>query len=421
MKKNIVNRIYFNIKKNGLAATTRKIINKIADNDNVSNIVPSDLAILKKDILDKFSFVIDTKHVDFSKEDYDNNKNSRCTLNWIIPEVGIGSGGHINIFRFIKMLADKGICNWVYIYNPASEHDELSLKEFVEKYYGVVSSNIRFGTDIENMSFAHGVVCTSWQTAYFAKNFNNTLAKFYFVQDYEPYFYSMGSEYFLAENTYKMGFFGITAGYWLQDKLKQEYGMDTKGYLFSYDKKLYTCKEKKDKVKRVFFYFRPSTERRLTEIGIIALTQLSNCIKDIEIWFAGAETNEFDIPFKFKNLGILKLEQLCDVYSQCDMCLVLSATNLSLLPLEIMASNSVVVSNGGVNNSWLLNENNSIMASNDPIDIADKMIYYFNHYDELQRIRENGKSFAESTSWKKSGDIVYEAIMAKLNNVKNNV
>lgn len=368
------------------------------------------------DVFEKFSFVLENKRNNFSYNDYIEYKNNPIILNWVIPELGIGSGGHINIFRFIEMLSRKGISNRIYIYNPVCEHKESDLLYFIRKYYDVESDNISFGLDVNNMDFCHGIVATSWQTAYFVNRFDNTLSKFYFVQDFEPYFYPSGSQFLFAENTYKFGLMGLTAGYWLKEKLFNEYNMKCTGYMFSYDKKLYKFKKKLDNKKRVFFYFRPSTDRRATEMGLMALSELKKRMSDLEIWFAGADTFDYHIPFSFKNLGILKIEQLCDIYSQCDMCLVLSTTNLSLLPLEIMASNSIVVSNRGANNEWFLNEYNSILVDNDPVNIADRMLYYFNNIDEMNKIRESGRKFAESTSWEESGNIVYNTIVDVIEN-----
>lgn len=94
------------------------------------------------------------------------------------------------------------------------------------------------------MGFAHGTVATAWTTAYYVRRFNNTISKFYFVQDFEPYFYAHGSEYEFAENTYKMGFRGITAGDWLKDVMRNDYGMTADSFLFSYDDKIYQTKRK---------------------------------------------------------------------------------------------------------------------------------------------------------------------------------
>ena len=104
------------------------------------------------------------------------------------------------------------------------------------------------------MKFAHATVATSWTTAYYVRKFQNTISKFYFVQDFEPHFYAHGSEYEFAENTYKMGFRGITAGDWLRDIMRNEYGMQADSFHFSYDDKVYQPKEKQDNEKRVFFY-----------------------------------------------------------------------------------------------------------------------------------------------------------------------
>ena len=66
--------------------------------------------------------------------------------------------------------------------------------------------------------------------------------------------------------------------------------------------------------------------------------------------FAGENLDKYKIPFKHENLGSVPINKLSDVYGKCDMCLVLSGTNISLLPLEVMASGSVVVGNDGENN-----------------------------------------------------------------------
>ena len=84
------------------------------------------------------------------------------------------------------------------------------------------------------------------------KNSRIRFRSFYFVQDFEPHFYAHGSEYEFAENTYKMGFRGITAGDWLRDIMRNEYGMQADSFHFSYDDKVYQPKEKPDNEKRVF-------------------------------------------------------------------------------------------------------------------------------------------------------------------------
>lgn len=98
------------------------------------------------------------------------------------------------------------------MFESQSFKDDESFKEFLRKYYNttLTNENIEIYNDVENVKFAHAIVATGWQTAYFVRRFNNVISKFYFVQDFEPLFYSMGSEYLMAENTYKFEFRGIT-------------------------------------------------------------------------------------------------------------------------------------------------------------------------------------------------------------------
>ena len=57
-------------------------------------------------------------------------------LNWIIPEMGKGSGGHLNIFRFVSFLENMGFHNRIYLFNAPSLHDNESVSKFLKKYFG---------------------------------------------------------------------------------------------------------------------------------------------------------------------------------------------------------------------------------------------------------------------------------------------
>ena len=143
-----------------------------------------------------------------------------------------------------------------------------------------------------------------------------------------------------------MGFRGITAGDWLRDIMRNEYGMQADSFHFSYDDKVYQPKEKQDNEKRVFFYARPVTPRRDFELGMLALNELCRRMPEIEVVFAGWDVSGYEIPFKHRNLGIVTPQVLADSYAICDMCLVISNTNLSLVPFEVMACNSVCLLQG---------------------------------------------------------------------------
>jgi len=110
-------------------------------------------------------------------------------------EFGKGSGGHINIFRFISYLEQNGFHNRLYIDRPVNLYSKQAMTEFVRENFKILDSNVDLYHNTEDMEYADAIVATSWQTAYFVRRFDNCISKFYFIQDYEPYFYPLGSEY----------------------------------------------------------------------------------------------------------------------------------------------------------------------------------------------------------------------------------
>jgi glycosyltransferase involved in cell wall biosynthesis len=333
------------------------------------------------------------------------------TLNWIIPDIGKGSGGHLNIFRFATLLETRGFHSRIFCFNSRFTSDE-EAQGFIHKHFPILDKEIEVFCDIRSMVFAHATIATQWTTAFPLQAFNNTLAKFYFIQDYEPYFYAHGAEYTFAELSYSLGFRALTAGGWLKTIMEKEYGLSADSFSFSYDKSVYFAHERADSRKRVFFYARPETQRRSFEIGLLVLTELAKRIPDLEVIFAGGDLSHFKINLPhYRILGIMSTHELAEVYSSCDICLVFSNTNLSLLPLEIMASGSVVASSNGSNNEWLLNNSNAILLNGNPKDMVDTLERFLGDSGGLDKLREAGREFALSTSWEHEGDSLAQAII----------
>ena len=367
-----------------------------------------DLSVIH--VEDAFSYTVETTVIPFNRQDYLDNREGPIQLNWVIPEMGKGSGGHINIFRFISALERKGIKNRIYIQQAYNFHTDNELRSFLAEAYPILDPGVETHCSTKGMPFCHGIIATSWPTAYYVRRFKNAVSKFYFVQDFESFFYPVGTEYLLAENTYRFGFRGITAGDWLKNKLERDYGMSCHSFHFSYDKDLYKAYEKRDDKKRIFFYARPVTPRRAFELGLLALLELQKRIPDVEVVFAGWDVSNYYIPFKHVNAGTLSLDQLSDMYAQCDICLVMSLTNLSLLPLEVMASNSVIATQGGENNTWMVNERNAIIIDTDPVNIALTLEHYLNHPEKLAALRAAGLEYAGATNWEEETEKVYQCI-----------
>ena len=324
------------------------------------------------------------------------------TINWLVPDFGVGSGGHINIFRFIRLLERAGYENRIAIIGHTHFRDGEVARASIRRHFSDIEATVGIGR--RGIRPAQFTMATSWPTAYALRDFRATREKLYFVQDYEPYFYPHGSDYWLAAATYDMGFTGITAGDWLADKLTREHGMRASSIGFSFDRDLYRPVEGAErKGKRVFFYARPVTPRRAFELGVLAMNEVAKRRPDVTFVLAGWDTSNVVIPFRHEPLGNVSLVDLPAVYSGCDLALVLSATNLSLLPLELMACGCPVVSNRGANVEWLLDDSNSLLCDATPTALAEGMLAVLDDAGMRARLAEAGQTFANSTSWEAEG------------------
>lgn len=97
----LIKKAFLFIKKNGFRGVAKKLENAESVN--------------KIQLFDHFDFIVNNEEIPLNEEEYNKFKDGTILLNWIIPEMGKGSGGHINIFRFISMLEAEGIHNRVYI------------------------------------------------------------------------------------------------------------------------------------------------------------------------------------------------------------------------------------------------------------------------------------------------------------------
>ncbi|UQN53227.1 glycosyltransferase family 4 protein [Burkholderia multivorans] len=331
------------------------------------------------------------------------------TVNWVIPDFGIGSGGHLNIFRFALSLERAGFTCTIVIDGSsqfASGHDA---RESIRRHFVPLSAQVVIG--VQNMPPAEFTFATSWHTAYSVRAFNDTRHRCYFVQDFEPYFYAHGSEYVFAENTYKWGLIGITAGNWLAEKLGNEYGMRTFPFSFSYDKALYANRgapRPANDRRRVFFYARPPTARRAFELGVLVLAEVAARHPDVEIVMAGWDLSGYSMPFNFRDAGVMSLQALPALFQSCDVALVLSYSNASLLPLELMACGCVVVSNNGPHVEWLLNEKVAKLVASDVNTMADAICELLENPRQREQLKEAGLEFCQQTDWEREGRLVSE-------------
>lgn len=331
---------------------------------------------------------------------------------WIMSPPGESSGGHQNIFRFIDFLERAGHEVKIYLYTASRVPvDVQQIREMVgnSTSYTNVRASIEIYDDRTGVSpDTDAIFATGWETAYPAYRDRSMARRMYFVQDFEPRFYPVGSEGVLAENTYHFGFEAFTAGGWLAKKLADDYSMTTHPFEFSANLDIYQ-RTNTGRRKDVFFYARPVTTRRGFELGVMALEQLKRARPDITIHMAGWDVSDWDVPFEFVNHGSLNITELSPLYNECAAALVLSLTNLSLLPLELLACGTIPVVNDAPNNRLVSDNPGIAYTPLSPSALARRLIDVVDSSDQVEKSVLAAESVT-STSWARSGQSFVEAL-----------
>lgn len=321
------------------------------------------------------------------------------TMNWVIPHFEIGSGGHMTAFRMIGQLENLGYDCRIVLAGPTRYRRGAEVRGLIRRHFLALNADVALGEAA--LRPAEFTVATAWETAYAVRRFGATCHKLYFIQDFEPWFYAQGSSYAFAEATYRFDFTAaLTAGDWLAQIMLTRYGLPAFPFGFSYDKAQHRPQPRQPGPRRVFFYARNVTPRRGFELGLLALGLVHDRLPDVEFVLAGWDASHYRIPFPHLDAGVVTPARLAELYSQCDAGLVLSLTNLSLLPLELMACGCPVVSNRGANVEWQLrHEDNALLADPTPDALADALVRLLEDEPLRERLRANGLAFARATDW----------------------
>lgn len=271
----------------------------------------------------------------------------RLVINMLVPEPTPGAGGDIGLFRIARYLAEFGHDVHVYAvpYISMLETTTPELREFVARHFGPSPATYHMWSG--SARDADCTFATFWPTVANVLALPNSGKRFYLVQDFEPSFYpDVPVNYEGAENTYRAGLHCITLGRWLAKLLREKYGATADFFDFAVDPDVYwprPAAAAKERPRRVCFYARPSTPRRAFETGVQAFELVKRRLPDVEVVFFGSGDLPFTPPFDVVNRGKLKHDDLAALFSSCDVGLVISLTNPSFVPLEMLACQCAVV------------------------------------------------------------------------------
>jgi glycosyltransferase involved in cell wall biosynthesis len=347
------------------------------------------------------------------------NDREISTVDWFIPDIGwVYGGGPYTIFRFADHFSKRGVANRFVIYDPATHRRSKDVDKFknqIKQEFPEMEFSVkRYGIDtVPNADLA---IATTWQSAYFASKFNKVKGKYYFAQDFEPWYYPSGSNSSLAEFTYRLGMSTITFGKWLRDHLMSDYNCTScQDFVPCADTKMFkpSGKSPRKHVERVFFFGRPISERRAFEIGVLALEKIKKKYPTIQIVVAGWDLGRiYSFPFRCRQLGNLTVEQTAGLYRNCDVGIALATTNLSLVPLELMASGCAVLVNKNPPSDWLfVNRKNCVSTDPLPSLLAEGFDMIVSNPKLREILYRNGLKTVNATSWTHECERVYKFVV----------
>ena len=324
------------------------------------------------------------------------------TIAWVTVPPSPASGGHTTLFRMVSELEWAGHRCILYLDDrhgwSIDQH-----RQAVRTCWPEVRADVR---DLAaGMEDAHVIMATSWETAYPVLASSAKGARCYFVADHEPSFYAAGSEAMLAAATYRFGFYGVTFGRWLAELVQRDYGMQAEHFDFACDLEHYTfdgSPQAADRRAGICYYCRPSTPRRAHELAVAALDLFASAHPEVEIHLFGETAGR--LPFEVTHHGFLGPAELGALYRRTVAGLVLSATNVSLVPHEMLGCGCIPVVNEAEHNRIVLDNDHVAYASATPFELAAVL-------GELVDRPRSGRDVAAAraaesvtgTSWKQAG------------------
>lgn len=318
----------------------------------------------------------------------------RLRIDWIVPRLIIGGGGHRNIIRAAHHLQSFG--HDVALHFTSSDDQAGQLKHLVRQHFYAFEGTIKaYDGEFRETDIIFATHWTTVDAALRAKN--RTKEIMYFVQDFEPAFAPMGSEYVLAENTYRLGLYAITSGPWCEHMLKRDFGAEADHFRFPVDTAVYRPWPRSKPNTNLVFFAKPEMPRRCFELGAMALAHVHRARPNVElILFGSAKAREQKVGFPATYLEVVPtIQDLAHMYANADAGLVFSTTNPSLVPYEMMACGCPVIDLNRPGNEVNYGGRQDIALLVDPIpeNMAREIVTFLDSQEERARRREQGLDF----------------------------
>lgn len=259
----------------------------------------------------------------------------------VVPAFRRGSGGHSTIANLLRGLEALGHACSVWVDDDEGRHtDDADVDALFKEFFGPLAAPVRLGFD--GWSGADVAVATGWQTVPRTLRLPGVAGRAYLVQDHEPEFYGTSAERTWAEETYGLGLHCICASPWLADLVSDRYAASATAFDLGVDHDAYKPTGGTRREDLVVAYGRAVTPRRAVPLVLLALEELHRRRPQVEIALFG-ESAPIETRFPHTHAGVLEKPALAELYGRATVGVVLSLTNPSLVPTEMLACGLPVV------------------------------------------------------------------------------
>ncbi len=333
----------------------------------------------------------------------------------VVPQFRRGSGGHATIANLVRALEARGHALSLWVADDEGRHageSEAQTAELWEEFFGPVRAAVR--TSLEAWAGADVVVATGWQTVPRVLTLPGAGARAYLVQDHEPEFYATSAERDWATWTYGQGLHCVCASPWLAELVSDRYGASATPFDLGVDHDRYRALPTHRRDDLVLFYARAVTPRRAVPLGVLALQELHRRRPGVEIALFG-EARELQTPFPHRHLGVLPGDRLAHAYASAAVGVVLSLTNPSLVPTEMLACGLPVVDVASdAMQATFGPEGPVLLAEPDPLALCAAIERLLDDLVERADRSRAGTELVAARTWAAAGEQVERGLRAAL-------
>jgi len=333
----------------------------------------------------------------------------------VVPPFDPGSGGHNTIFQLMWRLERMGhnVSIWVHDFMGYREWEPASrIRRSIRDGFAPLEGPVY--KDFDEWFGADVVIATGWQTAHSVAMLPAVRARVYMVNDHEPEFYATSAESLWAAETYRMGMHAVCASPWLADLVRERYGCTASHFDLGVDHDLYHPWPIPREPQTIALYGRASTPRRAVPLAIHALLELFERGYDLRVLSFG-DPQQIDMPFPWEHLGVRRQDELAGVYAQATVGVVLSLTNYSLIPNEMLACGLPCVDIAGISAESVYGDDGPVtLTEPNPIALADAIERLLTDREEWQRRSEAGLAFVRDRTWDVAAQQMHDGIREAL-------